>query len=79
LGTKLYPAAEGRFIVKGMSVCAGFMFLAAVLPLILRTHLVWENRKAEERGREARAEMGDDEKTFNIATENTGFGFQYIL
>ena len=30
-----------------MSICAGFMFLNALLALILRTYLVWLNKKAE--------------------------------
>ena len=47
LGTRLYPAKEGKRYVKGMSVCAAFMFFAAMLSLALRFLLVWENRKLD--------------------------------
>jgi dipeptide/tripeptide permease len=74
LGTRLYPAAEGRYYVKGMSIYAGFMFLAAILALVLRQHLVWENKKADEREAAQTASMRDDEKIVNVASENSGLG-----
>ncbi|KAL4968438.1 putative MFS transporter [Aspergillus stella-maris] len=45
LGTRLYPATDGPLYVQGMSVCAGFMGLVAVLAFALRVSL----RKANER------------------------------
>jgi len=48
LGTRLYPISDGKYYVKGMSVCAGFMFLNAVLALTLRQYLARQNKKAEE-------------------------------
>ncbi|KAL4951848.1 major facilitator superfamily domain-containing protein [Aspergillus filifer] len=44
LGTRLYPDTDGPLYVKGMSVCAGFMGLVAVLAFALRISL----RKANE-------------------------------
>jgi ABC-type Fe3+ transport system permease subunit len=79
LGTRLYPAAEEVYYVKGMSVCTGFMFFAVLLALTLRQYLVRQNRKAYEREAAQRAAMGDDEKMGNVAGENFGFGFWYIL
>ncbi len=79
LGTRLYPAAEGVYYVKGMSVCAAFMFFSAILALTLRQYLAWQNKKADEREAAQRATMDDDEKTVNVAGENFGFGFRYIL
>jgi hypothetical protein len=79
LGTRLYPAAEGAYRVKGMNLCAGFMFFVALLALAPRQHLVWQNRKADEREGAQRAAIGDDEKMGNVASENFGFGVRYIL
>ncbi|KAL4801113.1 major facilitator superfamily domain-containing protein [Aspergillus venezuelensis] len=45
LGTRLYPASDGPLYVKGMSICAGFMGLVAVLAVALRASL----KKANER------------------------------
>ena len=78
LGTRLYPAKEGKYYVKGMAVCAAFMFFNALLALVLRTYLAWLNKLADKREAEVAAAMVD-EKTGNIATENEGFGFRNIL
>jgi dipeptide/tripeptide permease len=81
LGTRIFPASDGKYFVKGMSVCASFMFFNALLALTLRTYLQWENRKAERREEEIRASeaMQGDEKTGSMAVENEGFGFRNIL
>jgi hypothetical protein len=55
------------------------MFFAVLLALTLRQYLVRQNRKAYEREAAQRAAMGDDEKMGNVAGENFGFGFWYIL
>ncbi|PZC99942.1 NarK, Nitrate nitrite transporter [Pyrenophora tritici-repentis] len=49
LGTRLYPKSEKPLYVKGQSVCAGFMFLFCILSLLLRTVLVWENKKLDKK------------------------------
>jgi len=46
LGTRLYPDSDKPYYVKGMSVCAGFMFLVFLLSLVLRVILIRENSKA---------------------------------
>lgn len=38
LGTRVFPTGDGPFYVKGMSICAGFMFLNALLAGGLRTY-----------------------------------------
>jgi hypothetical protein len=43
VGTKLYPDSDRPYYVRGMSVCAGFMALVAVLALALRIYLAREN------------------------------------
>lgn len=45
LGTRVFPVAEGPFYVKGMSVCAGFMFFNALLAFGLRTYFKYMNDK----------------------------------
>jgi dipeptide/tripeptide permease len=78
LGTRLYPAKEGKYYVKGMAVCAAFMFFNALLALTLRTYLAWQNKIADQREAEVAAAV-QDEKTGNVAVENEGFGFRNIL
>ncbi|KAI9874998.1 MAG: hypothetical protein M1830_004960 [Pleopsidium flavum] len=80
LGTRLYPMVEGPRYVKGMSICAAFMFFNGLLALTLRTYLVWQNKKAE--GREAEVQNAmttDDEKMSQVAVENEGYGFRNVL
>ncbi|KAL4946337.1 hypothetical protein BDV06DRAFT_208809 [Aspergillus oleicola] len=55
LGTRLYPASDGPLYVRGMSVCAGFMGLVAVLAVALRVLL----RRANERRLNGEDVMGD--------------------
>ena len=45
LGTRLYPDNDKPFYVKGMSICSAFMFLVAILALILRRLLAKENER----------------------------------
>ncbi|KAI9734163.1 MAG: hypothetical protein M1818_006631 [Claussenomyces sp. TS43310] len=79
LGTRMYPDAEGPYYVKGMAVCAAFMFFNAILALILRTYLAYLNKQADKNEAALVAAMGGDEKTGNVATENEGFGYRNIL
>lgn len=56
-----------------MSICAAFMFFAAVLALALRTLLVWENGKLD------RKYTGENAKDEAVAVEDYGPGFRYVL
>lgn len=88
LGTRMYPTNEGPFYVKGQSVCAAFMFFTTFLVIVLRTLLVWENKKLDKQygtlaqQREAMAEAartaGGVTKT-EVAVENYGPLFRYVL
>lgn len=49
LGTRLYPAAESPYYRTGMWVCASFMIFNGFLAFGLRTLLVWENKKLDQR------------------------------
>lgn len=79
LGTRLYPSSEGPFYVKGQSVCAGFMFFTTLLAILLRTLLVWENRKLDrEHGTIADKKPGEHGEG-GTAVENYGPQFRYVL
>jgi MFS family permease len=45
VGTSIFPEEDGPWYVKGMSICAGFMFMVGVLAAVLRFVLSRENRK----------------------------------
>jgi dipeptide/tripeptide permease len=86
LGTRMYPSSEGPQYVKGQSVCAGFMFLFCFLALLLRTLLVWENKKLDRKyGTLAQQKLAMQEATARgeekaeIGTENYGPLFRYVL
>jgi hypothetical protein len=86
LGTKLYPKDESPFYVKGQSVCAAFMFLFCILALGLRTMLVWENKKLDEKYgtlEQQRATMEESaargERKGVVAEENYSPMYRYVL
>jgi hypothetical protein len=55
------------------------MFLSAILALTLWQYLVRRNKKADEREAAQRVTMEDDEKMVSVGSENSGFGYRYIL
>ncbi|KAF2739561.1 MFS general substrate transporter [Polyplosphaeria fusca] len=86
LGTRLYPAKEGPFYVKGQSVCAAFMFFTTLLVILLRTILVFENKKldkkygtvAQQKQALHEAEVRGERKG-EVAVENYGPMYRYVL
>ncbi|KAF6218636.1 hypothetical protein HO133_005987 [Letharia lupina] len=79
LGTRLYPTAQGPRYVKGMSICAAFMFFAAVMALALRILLVWENRKLDQRYDNKAGERREMDQGAAVAVEDYGPKFRYVL
>ncbi|TID22405.1 MFS general substrate transporter [Venturia nashicola] len=87
LGTRMYPAKQGPYYVKGMSVCAAFMFFTTLLALGLRTLLWWENKKLnkqygtveDQKARAAVAELRGERADNMIAVENYGPMYRYVL
>lgn len=76
LGTRLYPSSEAPYYRKGMWVCAAFMLFNGFLAILLRTLLVWENKKLDrEYGPMVRRNDGQPEE----CEENDGPTFRYIL
>ena len=47
LGTRLYPDSDKPYFIRGMSICAGFMLLVAVLAIALRRVLMKANDRAQ--------------------------------
>ncbi|ORY62624.1 major facilitator superfamily domain-containing protein [Pseudomassariella vexata] len=76
LGTKIFPATDRPYYVKGMSICAAFMFFNALLALGLRTYLAWENRRFERTDEAARSAALEQSA---VGVENEGYGFRNIL
>lgn len=87
LGTRMYPSSEGPQYVKGQSVCAAFMFLFCFLALLLRTLLVWENKKLDRKyGTVAQQNLALQEAAAKgegkgevSGLENYGPLFRYVL
>lgn len=76
LGTRAYPKNEGPHYVKGHGICAGFMCLVAILALVLRLVLVWENKKLDERNRSLPTDENSKEQ---VGVEDYGPNFRYVL
>ncbi|KAK2616182.1 hypothetical protein QQS21_000814 [Conoideocrella luteorostrata] len=75
LGTRVYPQSERPDYVKGHSICAAFMFFVAILAIILRAILMWENRKLRAKHNDASDENSNDMQ----GVENYGPNFRYVL
>ncbi|KAI1806287.1 putative MFS transporter [Daldinia bambusicola] len=78
LGTRIFPTSDGPYYIKGMGICAGFMFFNAFLALTLRTYLSWENKKFEKNDEAAR-QAGTHTKSSPIGVENEGYGYRNFL
>ncbi|RWA10153.1 hypothetical protein EKO27_g4951 [Xylaria grammica] len=78
LGTRIFPEREKPYYIKGMSICAAFMFFNALLALTLRIYLTWENRIFEKRDAESR-QNGSASKPNSADFENEGYGFRNVL
>ncbi|KAI1471582.1 MFS general substrate transporter [Daldinia caldariorum] len=77
LGTNVFPTSDGPRFIKGMSVCAAFMFFSALLALFQRLLLMWENAQLDRKyGTKTKDKTTAESK--DIATENYGPNFRYI-
>lgn len=84
LGTNIFDSSDGPRYIKGMSICAAFTFLVTFLALALRTLLVWENRKLDEkygyRVKRINRRQGEERGEENaVSEENYGPQFRYVL
>ena len=79
LGTRIYPTSEAPRYIKGMSVCAAFMFFSAALAFALRILLVWENRKLDEKYKNKSGQGSETDQGAAVAVEDYGPNFRYVL
>lgn len=49
LGARLFPDEDGPWYSRGMWVCAGILFAAALVALILSISLRWQNKRRDEK------------------------------
>ncbi|KAF2773759.1 MFS transporter-like protein [Teratosphaeria nubilosa] len=86
LGTRLYPRSAGPYYIQGNSICAGFLCLAMLLTMSLRTGLSWQNRKLdkqygtlEEQDANIAVEDGAEGAVNSGVAENYGPRFRFVL
>ena len=79
LGTRLYPTSQGPRYVKGMTICAAFMFFAAAMALALRKLLMWENRKLDQEYNKSIGKSRETDRGVAVAVEDYGPNFRYVL
>ena len=82
----MYPSSEGPQYVKGHAVCAAFMFFFCFLALVLRTLLVWENKKLDreygtlaEQKQAIQEAVARGEGKSEVGVENYGPLFRFVL
>jgi MFS family permease len=77
VGTRLYPAEDAPFYLKGMVSCAGAMVLVALLSLGLRFYLARCNGNAQGRGEYG--EIGDEGHELVSNRAKRKEAFEYML
>lgn len=77
LGTTRFPSSQAPRYVKGMSICAAFMFFSALLALAQRLLLAWENKRLDRKF--GSAEKDGAGAAGSIMVENYGPNFRYVL
>ena len=79
----MFPTDEGPRYTKGMAISAAFTFFTGVLAFGLRTLLVWENRKLDEKyGSDhdrAVNQPGAKGEGMEVGEENYGPKFRFVL
>ena len=78
LGTNIFPDTEAPRYIKGMAICAAFMFFTTLLALSLRFLLAWENQQLEKKyGPQMVADAIKD--GIPAPEDNYGVNFRYVL
>ncbi|KAF3070851.1 High-affinity nicotinic acid transporter [Daldinia childiae] len=78
LGTNVFPTSDGPRFIKGMSICAAFMFFSAFLAFSQRLLLMWENVKLDKKYGTITKDK-TTAKSKEVAAENYGPNFRYVL
>ncbi|KAJ5504440.1 Major facilitator superfamily domain general substrate transporter [Penicillium fimorum] len=78
LGTNVFPDDQAPRYIKGMVICAAFMFFTTLLALGLRVLLVWENRRLDKK---YGPRIEDSTKSVDtpIAEDNYGANYRFVL
>ncbi|KAL9060918.1 MAG: hypothetical protein Q9162_000362 [Coniocarpon cinnabarinum] len=79
LGTNIFESTDAPRYVRGMSVCAAFMFFTAVIALIQRTLLIWENKNLDNKYGQPVVRTTKNVDLSEIAAEDYGPQFRYAL
>jgi hypothetical protein len=82
LGNNVFPDSDGPRYVRGLSICAAFMFFTTFLAIALRTLLAWENKKLDQQygtKEERLARQGATKVEGPTGEENYGADFRYVL
>ncbi|KAI2770055.1 hypothetical protein DTO012A8_5070 [Penicillium roqueforti] len=79
LGTNIFPDAQAPRYVKGMGICAGFMFFTSLLALSLRVLLVWENRRLDKKYGPQIEEDPTKPADGPVAEDNYGANYRFVL
>lgn len=79
LGTNIFPTRQHPRYIEGMSICAAFMFFSAMLAIAQRQLLVWENSKLSRKYGPITKDGANTGLSQNIAAENYGPNFRYVL
>ncbi|CAI7603969.1 unnamed protein product [Penicillium crustosum] len=79
LGTNIFPDEQAPRYIKGMAICAAFMFFTTFLALCLRVLLVWENRRLDKKY----GPRVDEDPTkcvdVPVAEDNYGANYRFVL
>jgi hypothetical protein len=83
LGTNVFPDADNPRYIRGLSICAAFMFFTTFLALSLRTLLAWENRRLDKQygtqTEQASQQDGGEKILYHEAEENYGVNYRFVL
>ncbi|CAI7664437.1 unnamed protein product [Penicillium glandicola] len=79
LGTNIFPDDQAPRYVKGMSICAAFMFFTTFLALCLRVLLVWENRRLDKKYGPRIQEDPTKSVDAPVAEDNYGANYRFVL
>ncbi|KAJ5598014.1 hypothetical protein N7537_008098 [Penicillium hordei] len=79
LGTNIFPDEQAPRYVKGMAICAAFMFFTTFLSLCLRVLLVWENRRLDKKYGPRIDENPTKCVDGPIAEDNYGANYRFVL
>ena len=78
LGTNIFKSTDAPRYVKGMGVCAGFMFFVGLVALAQRFLLMWENRRLDAKYGKVERETKNTNQAA-VAAEDYGPRFRFAL